>query len=191
MEYEDRSIPEKSTSDTPESFQECFRIKNAIEGRLDYWSSLAKSNHPSVATGGIASVIVRHCTPTQYEDPVIDENPFASGMTPKEVTRIKRQRDQKNIIASIAQDDSFDKSQSFDFDSDIEDENPIEEYFAKIITFTQNPNSPQSSRNAVQYLHRIYTAESRITERLKGMVQPNPQDYKFVLILNRILDDLY
>ena len=188
MEYEDRSIPEQNSSDTPEFIRECLRYKRIIEQQLDDWVELSRNRHPAVRIGGIAQIIAANCTPKEFSDITVDTNPFEMRMTPDEMGRLKEKREQQELIAKIAHNPAFDPMLSLEIDAD---ETALEAFFAQMKHFTQNPNSPQASVDAVIYLNRMYNAELFASQHTEQILRANPQSHKFSLLLNRILDDLY
>ena len=173
MEHEERSVPEHHPSDTPEFVQECLRYKHAIEDQLDDWCELSKSTHPAARMGNMASFIVNNCTPKPSPAVSTNTNPFEVGLTPNELARLKQKQEQHKLIAEIAQNNEYDPVDSLEIDAN---ETPVEELFAHVQFFTKNPNSPQVTKDALLYLQRIYTAETLISERIKHIVRPSPQD---------------
>jgi hypothetical protein len=188
MEYDPSAIPERiNNPDTPDSIQECLKLRSTIEFQLDDWCSALKSTHPSIASRGIAVLIVSNCTPKERSNDDIEGNPFEIDLTPKEIEQIKQQRERLDVITSLAQNNAFDSLESSD---DELNEDPLQEYFERAMSVTENPNNPQTSRDAVRYLRRIHIAEDHITNKIKEMVYPNSQNYKYILLLERIFYDL-
>lgn len=184
MEGEPLSFPENRTTDTPESLRECFKLRSIIANQLDDWCDIAKSHHPSIAMGGLAKIITTHCTPAEEGvDTELQGTPFETGLTPGAMKRLQKKHIQHAAIAEIAQNDSLDTVQSLDDEDELD---ALPEFFERIMSFTNNPNSPASAHEAVLYLHRIYTAGERVAEKLSPIARPNSQDYKYVLLLEAI-----
>jgi len=185
MEYDPPSIPEKPNSDTPEAIWECLEYKAAIEQQLNDWCDTLKSSHPAVRIGGIARIIVSNCTPRDRPTDEIEGNPFQTGLTPKEAEHLGQKWNQLTHIATIAQDDSLDTIPTRELSADV-----LNDYFERIILFTNETDSPQATKDAVQYLRRLHRADERLSQKLLPHKEATSQNTRYVLLLNRILDDL-
>lgn len=182
MEYEHRSIPPEPTSDTPELLQECFDLKDAIDGHIKNWYKHAISFHPGV-NERFSNIIITECAPLDapVEDVVIRRQ-FQGHLSKEEVHALRLQLEQQTLLAIPANDASLDIVAIEHFHA--------AESFALIKDIRDHPAANPMFAQAFDHLYRLFVRREQLESQLgkKGAFNTASE---FSWILNRILDERY
>jgi len=91
----------------------------------------------------------------------------------------RRARLERDVLCSVASDDTLDTLDIVDKD--------FNESFSRIIAIQSNPGIPEAHKHAMMCLYRLYVQREQIAIEKH---QPNTGSFNFMVVLNRLLDDL-
>ncbi len=168
------------TLNTPESLQGCLDLAAIINEQVDLWASRSRS--PAMRSRSMAHFIVEDCEPLGRE-PIdyMDTADFGGSRTREEAKMLTDYEKRREVLSQWAHSGTFDDTPAVN--------QPLEEYYRGIESFSANPYVPEEFKQAMQSLWRLYIVSEQLA--LKIGHDSRFDTTNFTALIVRLSEELY
>lgn len=170
----------ETTLNTPESLQGCLELATMINEQVELWNSRARS--PIMRNRSMAHFIAEDCEPLGREPIDYMQTASFGGSRSREEARLLTDFEKRrDILSKWANSDTFDDTPVIN--------QPLEEYYKGIESFSANPYVPEDFKNAMHSLWRLYI----LSEQLAVKIGRNSRfdTTGFTSLIVRLAEELY
>lgn len=165
---------------TPESIQGCLDLAAMVGEQVDLWVS--RSHSPIMRNRSMAHYIIEDCEPLN-RDPIdyTQTAQFGGSRSHEEARFLTDFEKRRAVLSQWAHTDTFDDTPAIN--------QPLEDYYKGIASFSTNPGVPEDFKIAMQSLWRLYILSEQLTVRAGRESRLNSSGFTSLIV--RLAEELY